>query len=139
MKNRLFCKWITITGVLVILTVKWVIRPYYYFKPGSGFLLGIAPNFLGAFLLLFGAKWLLPKFIDWQTNLSLRMFCLTCFALLVINEYLQLIPVFGRTFDYFDIIASAAGLYISYLLTGKKSYANFLGKRVDLAAGKTNI
>jgi len=43
----------------------------------------------------------------------------TVFGMLVVNEYLQLIPIFGRTFDYFDIIFSAIGLSASYFVFGK--------------------
>jgi hypothetical protein len=119
MEKRDFCKWITIIGVLIIWTVKWAIRPYFHFHPASTFILGIAPNLLGSFLLPIGTSWLLPKYIDLQLTLVLRWFCIVCFCLLVINEYLQLIPVFGRTFDYFDIVASACGLYFSYWFVGK--------------------
>jgi glycopeptide antibiotics resistance protein len=41
------------------------------------------------------------------------------FGMLVINEYLQLIAVFGRTFDYFDIFFSFAGLSLSYFVYGR--------------------
>lgn len=119
MEKKDFCRWITITGVLVIWTVKWAVRPYFHFNPASTFSLGITPNLLGSFLLPPGANWLLSKYIDLQMTLVLHWFCIVCFCLLVINEYLQLIPFFGRTFDYFDIIASAIGLYLSYWFVGK--------------------
>lgn len=127
MEKKDFCKWITITGVLIIWTVKWAVRPYFHFNPVNTFIFGITPNLLGSFLLPVGATWLLPKYIDLQVTLVLRWFCFVCFGLLVINEYLQLIPVFGRTFDYFDIAASACGLYFSYLLIGKTGTSKLFG------------
>jgi hypothetical protein len=36
--------------------------------------------------------------------------------MLVINEYLQQIPFFGRTFDISDILFSALGLLVSYFV-----------------------
>jgi hypothetical protein len=30
------------------------------------------------------------------------------------NEYLQRIPVFGRTFDYLDIVSSVIGVCLGY-------------------------
>lgn len=108
-----FCKWITVAGILLIWTIKWVLRPYFHFDPIITFLLGIAPNLLGAILLPMGATWLMDRYINLQNPVLMRWFCITCFVLLVINEYLQLIPVFGRTFDYFDILASAVGLFAS--------------------------
>ena len=131
MKKKDFCKWITITGILIIWTVKWVVRPYFHFDPASTFILGIAPNLAGSFLLPLGAVWLLPEYIDLQLAFVLRWFCTLCFVLLMINEYLQLIPVFGRTFDYFDIVASAGGLTLAYWLIGKMGtsqlFSNSLG------------
>jgi hypothetical protein len=40
------------------------------------------------------------------------------FILLVANEFLQLLPVFGRTFDWNDILFSAIGLGFSYFVFG---------------------
>jgi hypothetical protein len=47
------------------------------------------------------------------------------FAMLVTNEYLQQVPFFGRTFDYFDILFSAIGLMASYFVFGK-IYSRFI-------------
>jgi hypothetical protein len=41
------------------------------------------------------------------------------FGMLIVNEYLQLIPFFGRTFDYNDIIFSLVGLMVSHFVFGK--------------------
>lgn len=115
-----------ITGALLIWTVKYGIRPNYDFGQPLNFLLGIAPNLLGSFLIPFGACWFfsgrdffLAKIFRIHSLGDLRMVCLLGFGMLVINEYLQLVPVFGRTFDYFDILSSAIGLSVSYFVFGK--------------------
>lgn len=84
-------------------------------------MLGVAPNLLGSFLLPFGAYWffhgrdhLLARLLRLENAVELRQLCLVSFALLVLNEYLQMIPVFGRTFDVYDILVSVPGLSLSY-------------------------
>jgi hypothetical protein len=114
-----YCKSVVITGTVIIMAIKFAIRPYFHFAQPTKYLLGIAPNLLGAFLLPFGCYWLLNKFINLHSAKQFKWFCRVCFVLLVINELLQLIPVFGRTFDYNDIAASAAGLISAYYLCSK--------------------
>lgn len=41
------------------------------------------------------------------------------FGMLVVNEYMQLVPLFGRTFDYNDILFFSVGLAVSYFVFGK--------------------
>jgi hypothetical protein len=108
-------------GTLVIWAIKFGIRPFIHFHEPMRFILGIAPNLLGSFLIPFGAAWffqgrknLLGRIFSIQTIGELKIVCLLGFMLLVLNEYLQLIPFFGRTFDYFDILFSAAGLTAAY-------------------------
>lgn len=126
MELKQLSKWMVITGALLIWTIKLFIRPFFHFDQPMHFFLGIAPNFLGSFLIPFGACWffsgrqhLLARIFRLEGLADLRIVCLLGFALLVINEYLQLIPVFGRTFDYFDIIFSSFGLLLSYVVYGK--------------------
>lgn len=129
MELKTLCKWITIIGVLLIWAIKWAIRPWFHFNAVITFLLGIAPNLIGAMLLPIGASWLLEKYIDLRNVFLMRWFCVISFLLLVINEYLQLIPVFGRTFDYYDILASAAGLYFSYQVMMKFIFQAAIGRK----------
>ncbi|RTL58244.1 MAG: hypothetical protein EKK37_07855 [Sphingobacteriales bacterium] len=131
MELKTLCKWITIIGVLLIWTVKWAVRPWFHFNPVITFLLGVAPNLLGAMLLPIGANWLLEKYIDLRNVVFMRWFCIFCFLLLVINEYLQLIPVFGRTFDYYDILASAVGLYFSYWVMMKYFFSGSYSQKAE--------
>ena len=119
MTLKKFCKYTLLTGAVVIESIKWVIRPGFHFTQPTKFFLGIAPNLLGAFLLPFGCYWLLSRYIDLHDVKQLRLFCILSFGLLVINELLQLVPVFGRTFDYSDIAASAVGLTASYFFCSK--------------------
>lgn len=114
-----FCKHIVIIGAVIIEGIKWGVRPYFNFAQPTKFLLGIAPNLLGSFLLPFGCYWLLSKYINLHNNKIFKNFCAVCFCLLVINEMLQLFSVFGRTFDYSDIAASASGLIASYFFCSK--------------------
>ena len=132
MELRVFSKRIVIAGTLLIWTIKYLIRPWFDFPEPLHFFLGIAPNFLGAFLLPFGACWFfggkerwLSRFFRIQHQAALRQFCGLAFLLLLINEYLQQIPFFGRTFDYFDILFSFAGLVISYYVFGRKLQQSF--------------
>ncbi|UEG50640.1 hypothetical protein LK994_04035 [Ferruginibacter lapsinanis] len=119
MSPKLFCKLSVISGTLIIWIIKWGLRPYFNFPQPLKYILGVAPNLLGAFLLPLGCFWLLSKYFNLLNNYVLKMFCFTSFALLVINEYLQLIPIFGRTFDLGDIAASALGLTVSYFFCSK--------------------
>jgi len=108
------CRTSVIAGTICIWIIKWGLRPYFHFDQPTKYFLGIAPNLLGSFLLPLGCHWLLRKYINLFEDAQLRAFCTISFILLVINELLQLIPFFGRTFDYSDIAASAIGLLGSY-------------------------
>ncbi|MES2430116.1 MAG: hypothetical protein V4556_04210 [Bacteroidota bacterium] len=119
MPAKVFCKLSVVVGTIFIWIIKWGLRPYFDFHQPLKYVLGIAPNLIGALLLPMGCFWLLSKYIDLTNTYSLKMFCLTAFGLLVLNELFQLIPLFGRTFDYGDIAASAIGLYLSYLFCTK--------------------
>jgi hypothetical protein len=118
---REFCKRSVIIGTLVIWLVKFIIRPFVPLDNSALFVLGFTPNLIASYLIPFGAYWLFshPLFFNgvllrfrFLSNLSLV--CLWGFALAIVNECLQLIPVFGRTFDFFDILFSFVGLCISF-------------------------
>ena len=124
-------KWFIISGTILIWLIKFGIRPFYDMGQPMNFLMGIAPNLAGSFLIPFGAYWLfsgreffIARIFNIHSAAELRMVCLLGFAMLIVNEYLQLIPFFGRTFDYFDIIASALGLTASYFLFSKLTTAD---------------
>ncbi len=119
-------KKIVVAGTLIIWTIKYIIRPNYVTAEPLKFLLGISPNFIGSFLIPFGACWffgnknhLLARAFQINSSNELKKVCLTGMGMLIINEYLQQIPFFGRTFDYFDMLFSAIGLFISYLVFAK--------------------
>jgi hypothetical protein len=120
--TRLF----VIIGALLIWTIKWIIRPLQIVDGGAEFFLGIAPNLFGSFLIPFGAYWffsgrnyMVARIFRIQSAYDLRLVCILGFGMLVINEYLQLVPFFGRTFDHYDIIFSSVGLLVSYFVFGK--------------------
>jgi len=115
MQLKLFSRWIVITGTLMIWTVKFFVRPFIHIPSELKPLFGIAPNLIGSFLLPFGACWFFQRFFRLQNIQDLRITCWFGLLLVVINEYVQLIPVFGRTFDYLDILSSFVGVMFGYL------------------------
>jgi hypothetical protein len=126
MELKRISKWTVITGTIIIWVIKFGLRPLHLFDGPGNFFLGIAPNLIGAFLIPFGAYWffngkkfLMARFFRICSLNDLRIVCFIGFGLLVINEYLQLIPFFGRTFDYYDIFFSAVGLSGAYFAFGK--------------------
>ena len=126
MELKLISKWTVISGTLIIWAIKFIIRPLHLFDDPAKFFLGIAPNLFGSFLIPFGAYWffsgrnfLIARIFKIQSAYDLRLVCVLGFGMLIINEYLQLIPFFGRTFDYNDILFSSVGLMASYFVFGK--------------------
>lgn len=114
-----------ITGAFIIWAIKFFVRPFHVWEGGK-FFLGIAPNLLGSFLIPFGAYWFfsgrnffIARIFRLQSAYDLRMVCLLGFGMLIVNEYLQMIPFFGRTFDYNDIFFSSVGLMVSHFVFGK--------------------
>jgi hypothetical protein len=126
MELKQISKRFVITGTLIIWTVKFIIRPLQLFDDPTRFFLNIAPNLLGSFLIPFGAYWffsgrnfLVARIFKIETPYDLRLVCLLGFGMLIVNEYLQLIPFFGRTFDLNDILFSSVGLIASNFVFGR--------------------
>ena len=126
MELKHISKWFVITGTLLIWIIKFIVRPMQLFDEPVQFFLGISPNLFGAFLIPFGAYWffsgrnfLVARIFRIQSAYDLRLVCMLGFGMLIVNEYLQRIPYFGRTFDYNDIVFSSVGLLISYFVFGK--------------------
>ncbi len=116
MRLRKISKWTVIAGTLIIWAIKFIIRPFVHISTSVKPFVGLAPNLIGSFLLPFGACWLFQKFFRLQTTKDLSITCFFGLLLVIINEYLQLIPFFGRTFDYLDILASVVGVCMGYLI-----------------------
>ena len=123
MEIKRISKWVVISGTLIIWSIKFGIRPYCKCDGSLNFFLGIAPNLVGSFLIPFAACWfftgknfLLARIFRIQSLNELLLVCFMGFGMLVINEYLQLVPFFRRTFDYFDILFSFFGLTVSYFV-----------------------
>jgi hypothetical protein len=126
MELKQISKWFIIAGTLIIWTIKFIVRPMHLFDDPTRFFLNIAPNLLGSFLIPFGAYWffsgrnfLVARVFKIETPYDLRLVCLLGFGMLIVNEYLQMIPFFGRTFDYNDILFSSVGLLASSFVFGK--------------------
>ena len=126
MELKQISKWIVIAGAIIILVIKSVIRPLQLFGDPLRFFLNIAPNLLSAFLVPFMAYWffsgrdfMIARIFRIQSAYDLRQVCLLGFLFLVINEYMQQFPVFGRTFDLNDILFSSLGLAFSWFIFGR--------------------
>lgn len=105
-----------IAGTLLIWTIKFIIRPFFHIPHELKAFIGFAPNLIGSFLLPFGACWFFQGFFKLKTEADLRFTCGFGLLLVIINEYLQLIPVFGRTFDYLDILFSVVGVFFGHFV-----------------------
>ena len=110
---------LVISGTLLIWLIKFLIRPFDLYADWLSPLVGFAPNLIGTFLLPFGAYWLFKKYFLMRNNYEVKLTCAFGLLLVIINEYLQLIPIFGRTFDYLDILASFVGIFIGYVVFAK--------------------
>lgn len=124
-------KYLVIIGALLIWIIKYLLRPLHPFNEGGTFFLGIAPNLFGSFLIPFAAYWffngqnyLLARIFRIQSDYDLKLVCSLGFLMLVVNEYLQKISFFGRTFDYYDILFSIVGLMTSYFVFSKLQRKN---------------
>jgi hypothetical protein len=104
-----------IAGTLIIWSIKFLLRPFIFIDPVLKPLVGLAPNLIGSFLLPFGACWFFQRIFRLETDTDLNITCCVGLLMVVINEYLQLIPIFGRTFDYLDIISSVIGVFLGHL------------------------
>jgi hypothetical protein len=110
---------LVISGTLLIWLIKFLIRPFDLYADWLSPVIGFAPNLIGTFLLPFGAYWLFKKYFLMRNNYEVKLTCAFGLLLVIINEYLQLIPIFGRTFDYLDILASFVGIFIGYVVFAK--------------------
>jgi hypothetical protein len=109
-------KWVVIAGTLLIWLVKFLVRPFVHIPVPLKPMIGLAPNLVGSFLLPFGACFFFQRFFRLQDARDLSITCAFGLTLVIINEYLQLIPVFGRTFDYLDIFSSVIGVFFGHLV-----------------------
>lgn len=107
---------IVITGTLFIWAIKFFIRPLMHIPQELKPIVGLMPNLIGSFLLPFGACWLFQRIFGLLSQDELTRTCYFGLLLVIINEYLQLIPFFDRTFDYLDILSSIAGVFIGHLV-----------------------
>ena len=102
MELKQISKGFVITGTLVIWIIKFIIRPLHLLDEPGQFFWGIAPNLFGSFLIPFGAYWLfsgknflMARIFRIVCPYDLRLVCVMGFGMLVVNEYMQLIPFLG--------------------------------------------
>ncbi|CAN5839903.1 hypothetical protein BH10BAC2_BH10BAC2_34730 [soil metagenome] len=117
-----YAKAVIVFCILRIIMIKYVIRPHVHIPGGLQVIVDIAPNLLGSFMLPFGVSWLLDRYFRIQALIDLKLVCLLCLVVIFVNEYLQLISVFGRTFDYFDIIASFISTATAYFVYARLAF-----------------
>lgn len=125
MFNRKVCGYVFLAGILLIWFVKLFMRTFFPPAPGTAFcmLMGVAPNLIGSILVPFAAHYLsgylkkgLFSYLYIQHVHSLGFICLAGYLLGVVNEVLQLLPVFGRTFDWYDLVFSTVGSMMSFMI-----------------------
>lgn len=114
-----YSKWIVIAGTLLIWFVKFFVRPYLHVPAGLQLLVDVSPNLIGSFLLPFGACWLFKKYFLLENAMHLKLTCAAGLLLVIADEYIQLVPFFGRTFDMLDILSSFAGAAAGYYVYAK--------------------
>ena len=109
---------ITTSGVIIFAIVKFYLREKNIENDWLLFILGIYPNFFAGLMIpmLFLYRyhhWDLTKVEDFDKKIHFLM--LASLLFLVFEEYR---PTFGssKTFDYWDIIFSAVGLAVFYMV-----------------------
>ncbi len=109
---------ITISGVLIFAVVKFYLRELHIQNDFILFTLGIYPNFLAGLMIpmLFLFKYRVLD-IDKVENFDRRIkyIMLATLMFLIFEEYR---PTFGssKVFDYWDIVFSAVGLIVFYIV-----------------------
>lgn len=107
---------ILIVGLLLIVLVKFIIRPFVVVPPSLNLCRDVAPNLISAFLIPFGADLFFKKWFQLIDKRAVRWVCISGLVIISLNEIAQLFPIFRRTFDYFDLVFSLIGVSIGYLV-----------------------
>lgn len=116
MNLKSISRWTVLLGLALILVVKFMVRPYIHIPVPWKPVIGLLPNLICAFMLPFAACWLFERYFGMQTMRQLQIACWFGLVGIVINEFFQLMPVFGRTFDYLDILSSFTGVFFGYVV-----------------------
>jgi hypothetical protein len=111
-------KIITFSGVFIFAVVKFYLRELNIQNDFIIFILGVYPNFLAGFMIpmLFLFRYeLLPLEKVKNFGKKINYIMLATLLFLIFEEYR---PTFGssKTFDYWDIIFSALGLIVFYMV-----------------------
>lgn len=108
MKQKLYFSAIIFFGFILILTIKYIIRPLcLHYSKSVTFILGVAPNFLIGIIFPITILLIYPK-------LKIVWLFLISFISIILMEYDLFLA--GRNFDISDIISSIIGMSISYFL-----------------------
>lgn len=105
---------IVISGAFLIGLIKFIIRPLVVLNSQFQLIIDVAPNFIGSMLIPFAAYWWFKKYFVSENHFQVAVTCWIGLLLVVLNEFLQLISIFGRTFDYLDIVFSFVGVGLGY-------------------------
>jgi ABC-type protease/lipase transport system fused ATPase/permease subunit len=134
--NRRQAKYFFVVGLLLMITIQYIIRPAYHHHNWLKVVLGFSPNLLSAAFIpvlffVIGGK-MLPK-VSMKSLLALHIIIA---GLLCMYELLQMITVFGKTFDYLDLLATIIGTAVSLRLllpwAGKQAIIKFSNKNVPV-------
>ncbi len=134
--NRQQAKYFVLIGLFLMITIQYVIRPSYHHHNWFKVVLGFAPNllssaFIPVLFFVVGGK-MLPK-VSMKSLLALHVMIA---GLLCMYELLQMITVFGKTFDYLDLLATIIGTTVSLRLlmpwAGRQAIIKFSNKNISI-------
>ncbi len=114
--NRQKVKYITALSIILMIGLQYFLRPAYHHHNWIKVCMGFLPNLLSAIFLpgicflMLGNR--LPKI---SLN-SLFLLHLVIASLLCIYELLQMVSLFGKTFDYLDLLSTFVGTLLSIRL-----------------------
>jgi len=115
MKEKKYSAIIILAGLFTMFYVQYYLRPHYAPHNLLKIVMGCLPNLISAIILPYAGFWLLNRWLNFYSLLTQDIIHITTCLFLISYEMLQLIPVLGKTFDYFDITATIAGTIISSL------------------------
>jgi hypothetical protein len=98
----------TVLAFILILTIKFIVRPGYSgSSAGVSFILGVAPNFLLGFIFPVALR------IFYSKLKVLYIILISCIAIVLMEFDLYFS---GRSFDMYDIIASLLGMLLCIVI-----------------------
>ena len=115
---------ISLSGAFLVFFVQQFLRVHLHLSGPAAVFFGSAPNLIVGIWFPFSILIRPRAFAKRQAERFFRLWCAGTFLLLVGFEILR--PFKGaQTFDYFDILASGAGVVVAFLI-----YHLYLGQRL---------